>query len=564
MTTRLASVGALVLALVLGAGRLQGADFLRGDANSDGTVSIADAYFLVAHLMFGGWYPECKDAGDANDDGRLMISDAIAILSTLGLGDPLPEPFPGAGGDPTPQTSLGCESYGSGAPVEIERAEIRILDAVAAGGEDGRVTITVALSNSVPIAGFSGRIWAGSPVGDYAGDEPGTAGRADKARMLIETSSTAPSYVHVADGYIGFGFLAGLTHPDTIPAGDQISVLALDGCLREGTPAGEYPLSLEAGEMVSYRYEDYRTTSGDAIVTELVSGTLTVLEDVAEGSGCTSEVPGECVPVIWVRPHEIDARFELADGVAPPGATVRVPLMMEANGPIQGYSVSVDFDEAVLQATDVAQSFAKPDGSAYGFWAAHLNNDNNTPGNAGVDEGTVTVAAVFSFTDNCNNIPAGVSQEALAIHFAVNPGAPAGTTELRFLDGGASAGQPVTNYLTAFSETVRPDVANSFLLVNGRINVLPDGAVFIRGDANGDRAVEMSDAVTTLGYLFLGTEALYCPDAADANDDGILNVADPVATLQFLFLGGEPLPSPTGEPGDDPTPDALGCFFPEP
>ena len=70
----------------------------------------------------------------------------------------------------------------------------------------------------------------------------------------------------------------------------------------------------------------------------------------------------------------------------------------------------------------------------------------------------------------------------------------------------------------------------------------------------------MSDAVTTLGYLFRGNENLDCRDAADANDDGSLNLADPVGTLQVLFRGAAPFPEPRNACGGDPTPDRLfGC-----
>ena len=103
---------------------------------------------------------------------------------------------------------------------------------------------------------------------------------------------------------------------------------------------------------------------------------------------------------------------------------------------------------------------------------------------------------------------------------------------------------------------------DSFLLVDCLFHILPDGSFFIRGDSNGDLRIDISDAVTTLGHLFLGTEDLYCPDAADANDDGTIDISDPVATLEFLFSGAGELPPPNGIPGNDPTADSLQCFFP--
>lgn len=82
---------------------------------------------------------------------------------------------------------------------------------------------------------------------------------------------------------------------------------------------------------------------------------------------------------------------------------------------------------------------------------------------------------------------------------------------------------------------------------------------FLRGDADGDGVVDITDPIVTLGYLFLGAGALPCDDAADANDDGKIDVSDPVSTLNFLFLGAGPLPEPSAEKGQDPTSDLLVC-----
>ena len=87
-------------------------------------------------------------------------------------------------------------------------------------------------------------------------------------------------------------------------------------------------------------------------------------------------------------------------------------------------------------------------------------------------------------------------------------------------------------------------------------------------DASG--LVELTDAIVTLGNLFLGDPpSLTCRDAADSNDDGLLDVSDPVATLTHLFLGVFAIPAPgTQACGPDPTAEDvdLGCeaYPPEP
>lgn len=84
------------------------------------------------------------------------------------------------------------------------------------------------------------------------------------------------------------------------------------------------------------------------------------------------------------------------------------------------------------------------------------------------------------------------------------------------------------------------------------------GTEFIRGNANDDAAVDISDAVAILGDLFLGTGAQApCRDALDTDDSGSLEITDAVYLLNYLFQGGLEIPPPYPAPGLDPTPDAL-------
>jgi len=82
---------------------------------------------------------------------------------------------------------------------------------------------------------------------------------------------------------------------------------------------------------------------------------------------------------------------------------------------------------------------------------------------------------------------------------------------------------------------------------------------FSRGDATGDGALNLSDAVSSLMYLFAGASPGPCLRAADTNDDGIVDISDPVSTLGFLFLGTPGPPPPFPACGTDPTDDPLTC-----
>ncbi|MEM7230963.1 MAG: hypothetical protein AAF517_02240 [Planctomycetota bacterium] len=86
-----------------------------------------------------------------------------------------------------------------------------------------------------------------------------------------------------------------------------------------------------------------------------------------------------------------------------------------------------------------------------------------------------------------------------------------------------------------------------------------DSQLFVRADTDANGRIELTDAVVTLGYLFLGNSGPGCLDRADSNDDGSVDIADPILTLNFLFLGGASPSAPFPEAGIDPTDDTLAC-----
>ncbi len=89
------------------------------------------------------------------------------------------------------------------------------------------------------------------------------------------------------------------------------------------------------------------------------------------------------------------------------------------------------------------------------------------------------------------------------------------------------------------------DVRHSFSLPSG---------LFIRGDANSDWKVNMSDATFILEYLFRGGRPPEMINAADVNDDEKIDIADPIYLLGYLFLGKPAPPAPFPTAGYEPTP----------
>ncbi|MFN0058412.1 MAG: CRTAC1 family protein [Planctomycetota bacterium] len=100
----------------------------------------------------------------------------------------------------------------------------------------------------------------------------------------------------------------------------------------------------------------------------------------------------------------------------------------------------------------------------------------------------------------------------------------------------------------------------SSLDLNG--NEVPDECElrFVRADANVDGLVELSDAITVLGYLFT-SGAIPCVVAADINDSRGVDLADAVYLLSYLFVAGPPPPPPFGACGIDPTPPGSGVLL---
>ena len=96
---------------------------------------------------------------------------------------------------------------------------------------------------------------------------------------------------------------------------------------------------------------------------------------------------------------------------------------------------------------------------------------------------------------------------------------------------------------------------------------IPDGCdadapvgPFVRGDANGDATVNISDATAMLNWLFMGADEPGCVASNDSNADGAINISDPTHLLNFLFLGGPAPPAPTECATSDLESDIeLGC-----
>ncbi len=524
-------------------------DFIRGDINGDGVVTISDSYRFFMWYSNGYEPPLCMETADVDDNGRIEWADSFFLLQAQYVdGLPIPPPFPDPGQDLTDDLdpTLDCKAYGGEEVLEDFSFELKVLDATVPGGDDSRAFLEIALNrpeSSPAIAAVSGQIRILDPI---VQDAP-----------LYESYGTASvrSYLHSynlgGEDLISFG---NMRPPDYYDDSEQHlwndnRWMKIVVCLKEGTPAGEYPMILESAELTDAQ-------TGRAMIPLMEGGTL-LIEEAVTGAGTFQcvDIPS---PPDRPSPETVKAAFLLASATAVPGSSVTLPFTIWADEPVEGFQFSIDFDEEVLQVLSAEFAWQKFDGSEYFFSKMEINNQNDNPGSAGIDEGFITGAALFD-RYSVFTMPANQDHLALNIRFQVHSEASTNITKIRFLDR-----DNVRNVLTTHAFSVTPDIANSFTLLNGRIGVIPDIATFFRGDSNGDGEVDLSDALRTLEYLFLSGRPPACFDAADFNDDGRIDLSDPIATLEFLFLDRRkvpPLPFPAAS--SDPTEDSMGCLWRE-
>src|SRR5262245_5186258 len=241
-------------------------DFIRGDVNGDGSVSFADAHSMLKYMFRVQGTVRCQESMDFNDDGAASLADGIFLLNWLtGSGPPPLPPFPDPGADAN--GTLGCEAYGGGTPLPDPAAELRVLDAVVAGASDGTARITLTYSSGTLIAGLSGVIDDGPQV-FFHPENPLLKKPSGKGEFVEADYRLA----RLDEGGLRFGTLInvmGDEPPFSAPAGEGLVVFTFEVCIKPGTPAGEYPLTLSTGELVD-------EATGRTILPTLVGGTLTV------------------------------------------------------------------------------------------------------------------------------------------------------------------------------------------------------------------------------------------------------------------------------------------------
>ena len=88
------------------------------------------------------------------------------------------------------------------------------------------------------------------------------------------------------------------------------------------------------------------------------------------------------------------------------------------------------------------------------------------------------------------------------------------------------------------------------MLFSGSVSSSAADIPFVRGDANTDGVVNLSDGIWLLQYLFLSTPEGECAAARDFNSDGQVDLADALGVISFRLLDGAPPAHPYPHCGD--------------
>ena len=517
-------------------------EFTCGDTNFDGSVSLADVQFVL-HMIFRpppeiafGW-PLCWAAVNVNGDDDVDLSDVVYLAEFLLDGGSPPHDVP-------TDTRHECNEVPVAPPVDDPDARLVILE-TQPDPAAGTVTITIGLSSSHQLAGYRGVITG--PFG---------AGDGIETEDLSETYINGFQSARMDGDRLVFGFLSSLREPSWIQPGPVAPVLELVACLERGTVAGGYDLELVEGELVEAlegrsiapALEGTSVELAAALATNAGCDPADAIEPASETT-CTAELPAPPEPDPENPPcggDEVSAEFSLGSGTLRPGAAVDIPFTTLTSHDMAGFSFSIAFDPGALILEEITPVHDRPDRAPWDF--ERFNIDNET--------GRLSGAAVFSFRVAGQDAPANQENEMLSLRCSVAPTASPGPTMVAFDEHGTGA----LNRVTVCGAGVTPEHANSFVFVNAAVEILPEVTMFIRGDANGDELVDISDPRTTLDYLFLGRRRPFCFDAADSNDDGSVDLSDAIHTLNFLFLGSEQMPAPYPEAGRDETDDGMSCF----
>ncbi len=173
------------------------------------------------------------------------------------------------------------------------------------------------------------------------------------------------------------------------------------------------------------------------------------------------------------------------------------------------------------------------------------------------DQGFLAATLAIDLNTGTRTLPRMPQRRIAEVTFSVTEDAPIGEElSIEFRPYPGSGGLPEIP-----NELVREGLSREHERCGVRLHVVRRDQLFVRGDADRNESVNLSDAVAILRYLFDAERAVpACLDAADVNDNGSVDISDAAYLTGFLFLqGSAPLPPFPNAGRDSVLIDELDC-----
>ena len=572
----------LAFALVVGASSQHLLAAELGDINGDGRVSFADAYLFdewrhtgdadlepapgsdeflgVFDCSNSTAFPDSVD-GDGFWLGRAMphliyLESLRRVARRVGL-QPLPHFF-----EEWPEPAEAERD-----PPEEGVVTVEVSNSIHRDSTEN-VQINFFVDTPVPLKAFSVVCLAeGLDMRPMRSEE---APRPDR----LQTSS---EFYLISGGL--FAYRSGFQEADEDRGTDRFlessSRVSVPCTIPRGTEPGTYELRIIDCEVITF--------DGEVIRPRVADGSLELTERILEG--IDQEFPRLGFDV---DNRELLGTTELriTEGNGLPGDSSSVIVQMRTSRAVNFVKALIWFDSDVLSVKGVDPLYLEPDDGRVReeYHQINVSNGRSGRGQLFLSYHCSGMNAVgnssqpYTYGDATAGLryvtPLDRWVDLYEIRFEIDELVDVEETDVLFIQQGApDAGnwttalllEPYTFPRWFACRDLRPFWINtSSRFTPSRVFIREDlNFEFLRGDANRDRIITLTDPVMTLDRLFRGRGALDCDDAADADDDGEIGLSDAVYSLNHLFAGGAPPPPPFPESGRDPTTDDLTCAEPD-
>ena len=402
--------------------------------------------------------------------------------------------------------------------VGAQSAALRIQDVTVYPGQND-VSAAIFGISSDPISGFQIALQVDADRIELQGFDS-ESGILDAVSVEFQDS-----YLDGPEGEAGIVVVLDGSAPfdGALPATQEVHLVSVNFDADQWLIPSNQELFDLSGEIGPTNLQSAILVEGAPVATDLQSGFLSVIEQNVLIAESTTGVAN-----LGETDHEIAIRaFNSQD--------------------LQGFSVSMTYDPLIWEFSHVEITGTITETAGAEF-VEEFSNDG---------AGSAVLGVLLDILPPYAGqvIPAtGIELELARFYFDVQPDVfESANTVIGFAP---SPGAPaVDNVFVIDNQSVTP------LTIDAHIEVAVQN-IFLRGDADGDLYLDLSDVINNLVYMTGACPE--CPDptcekALDVNDNGMIDLADGVQLVNYLYTFGPPPAAPFPEPGPDPTPDNLTC-----